>query len=107
MDRPGMSSTELELEPSLGSRQPEGWQVRAQRGRYPLAVALQALAIFTGIGASAGLFLAQLGVRQAMLADFLDSNTLPAPARTQLTLGLFLGGATGAVLSLVYLLARR
>jgi len=68
---------------------------------------MQAVAIFTGVGASLGLFVALLGVRQAVLADFLDSNLLGVAARTALSIGFVSGAGVGGFLSLLYVLVRR
>jgi uncharacterized membrane protein len=77
------------------------------RDPFPLGLAMQAVAIFTGVGASLGLFVALLGVRQAVLADFLDNNTLGVAARAALSIGFVSGAGAGALLSLLYLLLRR
>lgn len=84
-------------------------QLSAPRYRdpYPLGVAAQALAIFAGVGASLGLFVALLGVRQGVLADFLQSNLLGTPLRTALSLGILIGATLGGLPALVYLMLRR
>src|SRR5512146_1224657 len=79
----------------------------AYRDPFPLAMAMQGVAIFAAVAASLGLFIALLGVGRAVLADFLDSNVLPAPARADLTLGILIGGAAGGSLSLGYLALRK
>lgn len=78
-----------------------------KREPFPLAIALQGVAIFAGVSASLGLFVALLGLRPGAFADFLSSNTLPAAARSSLTLGVLLGGGLGGLLSLAYAVLRR
>lgn len=72
-----------------------------------MAIALQGVAIFAGVSASLGLFVAQLGLHRAVFAAFLESNTLAAPARFSLTLGFLIGGGLGGLLSLGYVVLRR
>lgn len=79
----------------------------AHRTPYPLGVAMQAVAIFAGVGASLGLFIAIMAIPRVVVGDFLDSNLLAPPLRKTLTLGLFAGGGVGAVLALVYLAIQR
>ncbi|MES1189048.1 MAG: DUF2079 domain-containing protein [Myxococcales bacterium] len=67
---------------------------------------MQAVAIFAGVGASLGLFIALLGVQRAMLSDFLDSNLLGPAARVALSLGFAIGGGIGGFFSLLYVLVR-
>ena len=103
-----MATTDLSLDLSraatgLTKRGP-GQQYRDP---FPLGLALQAVAIFAGVGASIGLFVALLGVQQAVLSDFLDSNLLGLAARTSLSIGFVAGAGSGGLLSLVYLLVRR
>jgi uncharacterized membrane protein len=80
---------------------------RPRREPFPLAIALQAVAIFAGVSASLGLFVALLGINRAVLADFLESNTLAPPARLSLSLGFLIGGGLGGLLSLGYVALRR
>src|SRR6478752_905361 len=92
---------------SLSDPRPAPGVMPLYREPFPLAVALQALAIFAGVGASLGLFSALIGLQPGVLADFLDRNSLGAPARLALSIGLLLGTACGGGLGLLYLLIRR
>jgi uncharacterized membrane protein len=80
---------------------------RRYRDPYPLSIAMQGVAIFAGVGASLGLCFALLGVGQSVLADFLDSNVLPIPARLSLSLGLASGGGIAGLGALLYLALRK
>ena len=103
-----MATTDLRLDLSSAATGPTKSGPRPQyREPFPLNVAMQAVAIFTGVGASLGLFVALLGVRQAVLADFLDSNLLGVAARTALSIGFVSGAGVGGFLSLLYVLVRR
>lgn len=84
-----------------------GQKKPAYRAPFPLAQAMQGVAIFAGVGASLGLFLAFLGIRRGMLSDFLDSNVLTKAVRFDLTLAVLIGGAAAGALSLGYLAVRR
>ncbi len=99
-------------DPSLDlSRAATGLDERSPSSRYrdafPLGLALQAVAIFTGVGASLGLFVALIRIRQAVLADFLDSNFIGPTARASLSIGFLVGAGSGGLLSLLYVLLRR
>lgn len=103
-----MSTRDLRLDaPVAIPATSEGRRGPTYREPFPLAMAMQAVAIFAGVAASLGLFVAFLGVRRAVLADFLDSNVLSLAARFDLTLGILIGGASGGGLSLGYLALRK
>jgi len=105
---PRMSTTDLSLDVSGAVPGPSKQRSeRRYRDPFPLAVAMQAVAIFTGVGSSVGLFVALLGVRDAVLADFLDSNTLGLAARSALSIGFVVGAGIGGACSLLYVLLRR
>jgi uncharacterized membrane protein len=76
------------------------------REPFPLGTALQALAIFAGVGASIGLFCVTVGLQPGVFVDFIDRNVLGASVRLTLTLGLLLGGASASVVGGVYMLFR-
>jgi uncharacterized membrane protein len=103
-----MSTRDLSLDATsavAGSALPDAR--RRKREPFPLAIALQGVAIFAGVSASLGLFIALLGIRPSAFADFLGSNTLPPAARLSLSLGVLVGGGLGGMLSLGYVLLRR
>lgn len=103
-----MATTDLSLDLTRAASGPSKPRPDVQyRDPFPLGLALQAVAIFTGIGASLGLFVALLGVQQAVFADFLDSNTLGPAARMSLSIGFLAGAGSGGFLSLLYVLLRR
>lgn len=100
-----MSTTESRLDfPANHARARE---LTVYRDPYPLAIAMQGVAIFAGVGASLGLFVALLSVQRAVLADFLDANQLAPVTRFDLTLGILIGAAVGGLLSVAYLALRR
>jgi uncharacterized membrane protein len=68
---------------------------------------MQAVAIFSALFASLGLFVATISVHSAALTDFFQSNTLSARDRFSLTIFFLGGGAAGGLLSVLYLLVRR
>lgn len=102
MPAPDLLTAPTSLPDSPGTR-----TATAYRPPFPLALAMQAVAIFAGVGASLGLFIAQLGVPEGLLAEFLDTNTIYPEARTTLSLGLLLGGAVGGFVTLPFLVWRR
>jgi uncharacterized membrane protein len=103
-----MATTDLVLDPSgplPGPSQPRGqWRYRDP---FPLSVAMQALSIFAGVGASIGLFVATLGLHPGVLTDFLGSNYMAAPMRGALSLGFVIGGGLAGAGALAYLAVSR
>lgn len=91
--------------PLSGSSQPR--KEARYRAPFPLAIAMQAVAIFAGVGASLGLFIATLSLQPGVLSDFLGSNHLATPMRTTLSLGFLLGGGAAGASALGYVAIRR
>lgn len=81
-------------------------RVAVYRAPYPLSMAAQAIAIFGVVGAALALCVATLGVDMATLPGFLESNSLPDPARNGLFFVALAGGLAGGLFALIYLFVR-
>src|SRR4051812_26396461 len=99
-----MATTDLAMDPPGPLAGPSKQRkLLRYREPFPLSVAMQALAIFAGVGASIGLFVATLGLHQGVLNDFLGNNYMAAAMRTALSLGFVVGAGLGGGGALVFL----